>query len=601
MATSFYCRQCGTWMPEKGPFCPACGASQSSINLTPTSLPHSDPVNRGTGRMPAGQMLRQRYRLLQTVGRGGMGAVYLAQDTQLGDRLVAVKEMSMSRLSPQDLPRAVEQFRHEAHLLASLHHPNLPIIYEYFNGEDRWYVVMSFVEGVTLQGALEAAPGRRLPAKESVRIGLELCEVLNYLHSHQPQVVFRDLKPSNIMITPQGTIYLIDFGIARHFKQEQIKDTASYYSVGYAPPEQYGQAQTSPRSDIYSLGATLHQMLSGHNPASKPFQFPNLHLIDPTLPGSLARLIAHMLEMNEQRRPTSMAEVKAQLEKVQQADLLAATVQADSTPDGKAKAAKSDASQPNKASAAQASPAQVDVPGAQAEQSRPGLWSQVDGFLRKRRVMAWFCFIALSLVMVWPISWNIMSNDFNSTSITSVWQSAGLWFFVSSAGAAIVGVIFLSARGRSWVALLGGAALTLFGDLALFAFLSGSVYNPSIDQSSWLTVWRDFFRSYASPVLLFSALLLLVGTRCVLRKANVKGGATFGVFLIVAGTAVALIIQQRFDTNSYTSPVPLTTLIWLLSITLGLNIIFISRKQRNRDSKQARQGVGPVSASAQQE
>jgi serine/threonine protein kinase len=83
--------------------------------------------------MPAGQMLRQPYRLLQTVGQGGMGAVYLAQDTQLGDRLVAVKEMSMSRLSPQDLPRAVEQFRHEAHLLASLHHSNLPIIYEYFN------------------------------------------------------------------------------------------------------------------------------------------------------------------------------------------------------------------------------------------------------------------------------------------------------------------------------------------------------------------------------------------------------------------------------------------------------------------------------------
>lgn len=148
--------------------------------------------------------------------------------------------------------------------------------------------------------------------------------------------------------------------------------------------------------------------------------------------------------------------------------------------------------------------------------------------------------------------------------------------------------MFLLARGRSWVALLGGAALTLFGNLALFAFLSGSVYNSSIDQSSWLTVWRDFFRSYALPVLLFSALLLLVGTRCVLRKANVKGGTTFGVLLIVAGTAVALIIQQRFDTNSYLSPVPLTTLIWLLSLTLGLNIIFISRTQRNRDSKQAR-------------
>lgn len=526
--------------------------------------------------MPAGQMLHQRYRLLQTVGQGGMGAVYLAQDTQLGDRLVAVKEMSMSRLSPQDLPQAVEQFRREAHLLASLHHPNLPVIYEYFNMEDRWYVVMSFIEGVTLQDVLEAAAGQRLSVKESVRIGLELCDVLNYLHSHQPQVVFRDLKPSNIMLAPNGTIYLIDFGIARHFKQEQIKDTTPYYSVGYAPPEQYGQAQTSPRSDIYSLGATLYQILSGHNPASKPFQFPNLQLIDPTFPALLTSLIAQMLEMNEQRRPSSMAEVKAQLEKVHQAEVFATIGQADSTQDAKVEEVKNGASLPNKARAVQAA------------QSLPGFWSRVEGFFSKRRVIAWLCFILLSLVMVWPISWNIMSNDFNNTSISSVWQSAGLWFFVSSTGAAIVGLMFLLARGQSWETILGGAAFTLFGLLALFAFLSGGVYNQDIDHSSWLTIWRDFFRSYASPVFLFSVFLLLVGTCFVLRKVNGKGGATFGMFLIVAGTAVALIVQQRFDTESYTSPIPLTTLIWLLSIILGLNAIFISRKQHKRVSTQVK-------------
>ncbi|MFL5705816.1 MAG: serine/threonine-protein kinase, partial [Ktedonobacteraceae bacterium] len=181
-------------------------------------------------------MVRERYRLLHAVGQGGMGAVYVAQDTQLGDRLVAVKEMSMSRLAPQELPQGVEQFKREAHLLASLHHAHLPIIYEYFGVEDRWYLVMSFIEGGTLQAYLDAAPGKKLPINEVVRIGIELCDVLDYLHTHQPQVIFRDLKPSNIMFTPKGQVYLIDFGIARHFKQDQAKDTAYYYSAGYAPP-----------------------------------------------------------------------------------------------------------------------------------------------------------------------------------------------------------------------------------------------------------------------------------------------------------------------------------------------------------------------------
>ncbi len=291
-----------------------------------TSWPQREPVQIGTGRQSAGHLLHQRYRLLRAVGQGGMGAVYVAQDTQLGDRLVAVKEMSMSRLTPQEVPLAVEQFRREAHLLAGLHHPNLPVIHEYFPENDRWYLVMSFIEGQNLQAALNATPGHKFPLKEVVRIGMELCDALEYLHTHTPQIIFRDLKPLNIMLTPKGQICLIDFGIARHFKQEQTKDTAYYYSVGYAPPEQYGQSQTSPRSDIYSLGATLHQMLSGHNPASKPFQFPNLQLVDPTIPVPLAKLITQMLEMNEQARPASVGEIKVQLEKILVPTALSATV-----------------------------------------------------------------------------------------------------------------------------------------------------------------------------------------------------------------------------------------------------------------------------------
>lgn len=244
-----------------------------------------------------------------------MGAVYVAQDTQLGDRLVAIKEMSMSRLAPHEIPQAVEQFKHEAHLLGGLHHPNLPVIHEYFGEENRWYLVMSFIQGETLHAHLNAMPTRRLPVTEVVSIGIELCTVLDYLHSHQPQIVFRDLKPQNIMITPGGQIYLIDFGIARHFKQDQGKDTAYYFSNGYAPPEQYGESQTGPRSDIYSLGVTLHQMLSGHDPTGRPFHFPSLQMLDPTLPVTLTRLIMQMLELDEKNRPASAAAVKQELQK----------------------------------------------------------------------------------------------------------------------------------------------------------------------------------------------------------------------------------------------------------------------------------------------
>jgi len=308
-----YCRKCGTRMTPDSLFCPACGVSQTGTDHALTNQPPKNPSLIGTGMQPAGQVLRQRYRLVQTVGRGGMGAVYAAQDTQLGDRLVAVKEMSMRRLTPQEVPQAVEQFQREAYLLASLHHPHLPAIHEYFREDERWYLVMSFIEGQTLQAVLDAAPGNRLPVSEIVRIGVELCEVLDYLHTHNPQIIFRDLKPLNIMLTPKGHICLIDFGIARHFKQDQTKDTAYYYSQGYAPPEQYGQSQTGPRSDIYSLGATLHQMASGHHPGSRPFQFSPLQLVDPTFPAPLAQLIAQMLKMEEKDRPASVAEVKVQL------------------------------------------------------------------------------------------------------------------------------------------------------------------------------------------------------------------------------------------------------------------------------------------------
>jgi serine/threonine protein kinase len=247
-----------------------------------------------------------------------MGAVYLAQDTSLGDRLVAIKEMSQS--NNQQGQDAIDSFKREAYLLASLQHPNLPSIYDHFEESERWYLVMSFIQGETLEDYLSHTQGQKLPLEEALRIGQDLCTVLNYLHTHQPPIIFRDLKPGNIMRSTDGHIYLIDFGIARHFKPGQAKDTANYGSAGYAPPEQYGKAQTTERSDIYSLGATLYEMISGYDPSLSPFRFPPLQSLVPTLPERLVKLITQMLDLDEGKRPASIKVVQQEL---QQANILA--------------------------------------------------------------------------------------------------------------------------------------------------------------------------------------------------------------------------------------------------------------------------------------
>src|SRR5258706_414757 len=146
-------------------------------------------------------------------------------------------------------------------------------------------------------------------------IGIQLCTVLGYFHTPQPSIIFRDLKPANILLTPHGQIYLIDFGIARHFKPGQSRDTIAFGSPGYAPPEQYGKTQTTPRADIYALGATLHQLLTGDDPTQTPFRFAPLQLRSQTTPVGLDTLIMRMLEIDENRRPASMHAIKLELQR----------------------------------------------------------------------------------------------------------------------------------------------------------------------------------------------------------------------------------------------------------------------------------------------
>jgi eukaryotic-like serine/threonine-protein kinase len=284
-----------------------------------------DPViNSSTGQLAHNYLLRQRYRIIGVVGKGGFGAVYKARDTRDADQLVAVKEMNKGGLSPQQIAEATDTFKRETLILSGLAHPNLPRIYDHFVDDGRWYIVMDFIEGETLEELLLKATGGHFRVERVLEIGIRLCEVLDYLHSQLPPVIFRDLKPANIMLSPSGSLYLIDFGVARRFKLGKARDTRAFGSPGYAAPEQYGSAQTTPQSDIYSLGVTLYQMLTGIDPAQTPFQFAPLQLPGQAMPAGLDLLITQMLEIDETSRPAAVSNVKRELQRIaaQQSDSL---------------------------------------------------------------------------------------------------------------------------------------------------------------------------------------------------------------------------------------------------------------------------------------
>jgi len=187
---------------------------------------------------------------------------------------------------------------------------------------------MNYLEGETLEDYQNRAANKRLMLSEVFTIGLQLCDILEYLHSHQPPIIFRDLKPANIILSSEKKVYVIDFGIARFFKPGKPKDTIALGSPGYAAPEQYGRAQTTPRADIYSLGAILHQMLTGKDPSESPLRFVHLRRknaashSDPgsltssmveIMMNSLGTLIDSMLDMDMNKRPASVTLIRQEL------------------------------------------------------------------------------------------------------------------------------------------------------------------------------------------------------------------------------------------------------------------------------------------------
>lgn len=256
-----------------------------------------------------GTVLQGRYRIVDTLGRGGFGAVYRCEDLRLPGKRWALKELVCP--DPSIANEARRNFEREAHMLSALRHRTLPVIVDYFSEGESTYLLMEEVEGRTLaQVVVQEGPASEADA---LRWALEIARVLDYLHQQRPPVIFRDLKPENVMITEDRHVKLIDFGLARHFDPGKGRDTEAMGSVGYAPPEVWEDAgQTDARSDVYSLGATLYYVLTG-KPPSPVYGTHRLAPYRPEVSPELEALVLRCMEPEPAKRFGTAAELIREL------------------------------------------------------------------------------------------------------------------------------------------------------------------------------------------------------------------------------------------------------------------------------------------------
>lgn len=283
----------------------------------------ADTDGKKAGLKPLGEgtVLNGRYEIVRKIGGGGMGAVYLAHDRNLGGIERAVKEMVQSSIEEEQQRKAIDDFRRESMILSTLDHASIPTIYDYFfdSDEGRFYLVMKYISGGDLAHRLRAAPGGRLEERTVTEWALQITDVLAYLHGLPTTVVYRDLKPSNVMIDANtGRVMLIDFGIARSINQTQERGVTAVGTMGYAPPELFS-GQVEPRSDIYSLGSTMFHLMTGADPQNNPlliFDFqknPRPRQINPQLSDQIERILMRAVEYNADSRFGSAQEMRQAL------------------------------------------------------------------------------------------------------------------------------------------------------------------------------------------------------------------------------------------------------------------------------------------------
>lgn len=260
-----------------------------------------------------GDLLEGKYRILSVVGRGGMSTVYLARNER-ANKNWAVKEVRKSGVN-QD--QVVEQsLLTEVEIMKHLNNPHLPSIIDVIDIDDTFVIVMDFVEGNSLEKVLEHGSVSEI---QVIDLAKQLCDVLLYLHSCNPPIIYRDMKPSNVVLRPDGVVMLLDFGTAKEYKYDESGDATTCLGTrGYAAPEQYGgHGRTDARTDIYCLGATLYHLVTGKHPSSEPYMKP-VRKINPKLSEGLEKIIQKCTRQNPEERYQSCAELKFDLDHVEE-------------------------------------------------------------------------------------------------------------------------------------------------------------------------------------------------------------------------------------------------------------------------------------------
>lgn len=279
-----------------------------------------------TMQLPAGQILNNRYRIIRLLGTGGMGAVYFARDPVL-ERYVAIKQLQADPLINQPLAEQIRaQFQREAQILASLHHPNLPRVTDYFAEDELLYLVMDYIEGQTLQEIVLANPGG-LAEAQVLDWADQLLSALEYIHAHH--LIHRDIKPANIRRTSDGHIFLVDFGLVKPYDPDNPRTITMMHGLGtpeYSPPEQYDtRSHTDERSDLYALGATLYHLLTGQAPASvtrrtaEPEAFQAPRAANAGISLEVEQAILRAMELERARRFATASDMRAALQIARQA------------------------------------------------------------------------------------------------------------------------------------------------------------------------------------------------------------------------------------------------------------------------------------------
>lgn len=263
-----------------------------------------------------GEVIAGKYEILKQIGKGGMSVVYLAMDRRRNKQW-AVKEIRRTA-GGRTHEDGINSLLAEARLMQRLSHPALPQVADILDDGKRIFIVMDYIEGESLDKILKEYGAQ--PQGQVIDWAKQLCDVLEYLHSQKPPVIYRDMKPSNIIQKPEGNLKLIDFGIAREYKEKSPADTAVLGTKGYAPPEQHGSRQTDARSDIYALGMTMHHLLTGADPGAADYVYAPVRRWNPEVSGGLERVIGKCTAFDPKDRYQNCSELLYALEHYEEED-----------------------------------------------------------------------------------------------------------------------------------------------------------------------------------------------------------------------------------------------------------------------------------------